>query len=194
VPDAAPESAPFRTRTVTVLGVIAFWMAVWSFYFTYETWLGFGQHRFRPSFEPWVLSYCLLSALANLAGGLGLLARRRWGPLLSAVAGESWTITSVGFLFYYATMISKFSTPARLTFWAEARRSLIVYSGGALVALGAGVLLTSTLFRPAIRRECGDAETRSGSLPRVALVLWGSFAATVTAFWLRWYVDLWGRF
>src|SRR5207249_2180868 len=133
--------------------------------------------------------YCEMSSLLALAGSFGLLARRRWGPPLAALAGLSWAVTSIGFFIYDAAVFPRVTAFAPRT---QVQRDVLAYAGGAVVAMILGILLMTPLYRPAIRSECGDTTPSSGSFTRIAVVFWGLCALSVTSAWIRWYLKLWG--
>ena len=173
-------------------------MGVWGGYFVLVAYDSFDQmvqrsgprggpytYGPRPDIEPWVLTYCAASALLMAAAGIGLLLRRRWGPALAALAGTSWTITAFGILRSEVRLLIGFSLSP-----PSYRLALVMYAGGAFVALLFGLLCLTCLIRRPLREECG-AKAPTAILG-IAILAWAGVAITVTKLWYDWHWKAWG--
>jgi hypothetical protein len=194
VPDAFPQ----RSRFPTVLGILALLMGAWGWRFIYWVRVAFdlmvqrvgpvgGPFREgpRPSIEPWVLAYCALSTILMSAGGLGLVLRRRWGPALAGLAGEAWSITSIGFLICHAGILVRLRLPPSRS--ADLiHRTSVMMGARSLVTLALGLACLSCLHQRRLREECGGATPTPWKL-LLAVTGWGLVSVGVTFAWLDWY-------
>jgi hypothetical protein len=200
-------SEPFHVRSgrVTVLAVLCIWMGFWAVYFTGRVDLTMDEliqrephprwflvtHGPRTQNECGILLYCIASALLTLAGGFGLLLRRRWAPKVIALGGVAWVVTSLGFLIVAGIVLTRTSMSGPKELSHEGLRWMC-YGGCSLVTLAYGVLCVTCLRLPRPRLECGDTVPKSAQSFAI-LIVWGMLCIAASAVWAEWYWSLWGK-
>jgi hypothetical protein len=180
-----------------LLGVLALVMGIGGIRFTYaarglfdqntQTYMarsGAVSYCARPWPEPWILTFCATASILMLAGGIGLLVRRRWGLTFAGFAGLAWIISATGYVlssYWFMEVAQLWSNPK----FSYLRHYLVAESAIGAVAIIVGLLFVTLEWRP--RWADVDGEPRNKHVAIPAFVAWGliSFAAsTVFARWL----------
>ena len=202
VEDSVVQPPDASDRRPMFAGILALCMAIGGFRFTHGVRLLFDQNTQhyisktgevtygpRPWPEPWLLVYFIAASSLMMAGGLGLLRRRRWGLTLTAFAGMAWTITSMGFsASHYSFMVRVRSLVPGPSLWTSP--GWLVEIASAVLATVVGVGFLTLYLRPQwINLDSVSTPTAKRLTTIFALLGWGLVSIAMSMVFARWLLE-----